>query len=140
MMQPAYEAMLMDDGSPRPSPYRGCWFKFQLEFTASYPHECPKVSLLTPTYHTHVGADGLKMCATYMLKAWGTLEVEKRSIFELFKLLRSFFASPSGDRAVNSEASKQLLEDLDAFEAKAREMAGGDEGDEEDDDDDDDEE
>ncbi|KAA0146663.1 hypothetical protein FNF29_07905 [Cafeteria roenbergensis] len=135
-----YDSVLLD-GAPRPSPYRKCWFKFQLDVSPTYPHDAPTVKLLTPTYHTHVASDGLKMCATYIPETWASVDAEKRSLYQLLVILRSFLAAPSGEHAVNSEASRQFQEDIDAFDAMARRKAGADDEDadgEDDDDDDDD--
>ncbi|KAA0160608.1 hypothetical protein FNF27_08237 [Cafeteria roenbergensis] len=101
-----YDSVLLD-GAPRPSPYRKCWFKFQLDVSPTYPHDAPT----------------------------------KRSLYQLLVILRSFLAAPSGEHAVNSEASRQFQEDIDAFDAMARRKAGADDEDadgEDDDDDDDD--
>ena len=123
--QETYDSVLLD-GAPRPSPYRKCWFKFQLDVSPTYPHDAPTVKLLTPTYHTHVASDGLKMCATYIPETWASVDAEKRSLYQLLVILRSFLAAPSGEHAVNSEASRQFQEDIDAFDAMARRKAGAD--------------
>jgi len=81
------------------------------------------------------------MCASAVPETWATIPVAERCIYQLFRVLRTFLATPSGDHAVNSDASRVLQDDIDAFDRIARaksDGAGGDDGDEDEDDDDDD--
>jgi ubiquitin-protein ligase len=135
LSQDSYEIVTNSDGTARESPYKGAWFKFQLTFGASYPHDAPKVSLLTPTYHTHVDTDRLSMCATLVPETWATLPIEKRCIFELLKILRGFLATPSGDHAVNADASRLFQEDIDEYDRLAKAACATEEEEEDDDDD-----
>ena len=69
------------------------------------------------------------MCATYIPEMWAAVELEKRSIYRLLCILRSFLASPSGDHAVNTEASALFQKDIDEYDSLARAKAGGGDGD-----------
>mmetsp|Transcript_56531 Transcript_56531/g.156586 ORF Transcript_56531/g.156586 Transcript_56531/m.156586 type:complete len:172 (-) Transcript_56531:219-734(-) len=106
-------------GERRPSPYAEGMFQVLFEFQPSYPMTPPKVKFLSPVYHPNVKLSGEhagSMCAEFVSKEWKPSETVRSVLEKIVALL----ASPNSDDPLEAPIGAQMRDDLDAFEAQAR--------------------
>ena len=105
-------------GESRKSPYAGGTFPVIVEFKTNYPMTPPKVHFGCPVYHPQVSqkAETLgHMCTDFVSKDWNP----SKTIRTVLEKLLSLLTTPDPDGALEPEIGRQMMTDLEAFEATA---------------------
>ena len=86
----------------------------------SYPFKAPELRFREGVmWHPLVNFEEGSLCVLAIDAFWGP----KKMASDLLRHIITNLAQPTGEGAVNAECMKQLQDDVEAFEKKAREMA-----------------
>jgi len=115
---------------PESTPYAAGLFRLELEVSARYPFEPPKVRFLTPVFHPNVDDRGRICLDTLKPQPQGSW-TPSLNIPTLLTTLRLLLAHPNADDGLAPEPTALYQRDLGGFERRAREhtaqhaMGGG---------------
>jgi ubiquitin-conjugating enzyme E2 M len=80
--------------------WRGGIYTFTIDVPDSYPHQAPKVHLLTPIYHPNIDTEG-NVCLNILRKDWSPVFSIQTIVFGVLSL----FFSPEPTDPLNHQAA-----------------------------------
>ncbi len=105
---------------PEDTPYAAGLFHLELEVSARYPFEPPKVRFLTPVFHPNVDDRGRICLDTLKPQPQGSW-TPSLNIPTLLTTIRLLLAHPNADDGLEPEATELYKRDQGGFERRARE-------------------
>ena len=100
---------------PLDSPYEGGKFIVNIDFTDNYPYKAPRCKFVTKIFHPNIDIDNGAMCLGE--STW----VPSNKARSMIELLVHVMKNPEKHNH-NSEATKLLEEDYEAYCEKARDF------------------
>jgi ubiquitin-protein ligase len=102
---------------PDDSPYEGGIFKISVKFPDNYPFKAPEVKFLTTVYHPNIKTDTGEICQDVFASSWAPTQRVEDILQKLVTMLRE----PSTSSPLESDICDLYINDIDSFNAKAKE-------------------
>lgn len=102
---------------PEGSPYEGGCFEVDIDMSARYPLEPPKLKFRTPIFHPNVSSHG-DICLDVLKSQWSPA----LSLQKVLLSLSSLLTDPNFGDPLNGAASSLFSKNKKGYDAKCREM------------------